>query len=79
MHRRMKAVYSLRHSGVVEWCKRFLEGCKLLEGDARHGQADRVITPDMTAGVNALVLDCRIIVNEIHRLLGISVGITRTI
>ncbi|GFR14043.1 histone-lysine N-methyltransferase SETMAR [Trichonephila clavata] len=34
----------------------------------------------MIAGVNALVLDNRRIkLNEIHRLLGISVGITRTI
>ncbi|GFR15234.1 histone-lysine N-methyltransferase SETMAR [Trichonephila clavata] len=76
MHRRMKAVYgeySLCRSSVVGWCRRFLEGRELLEDDARHGQAHYVITPEMIAGVNALVLGYhRITENEIHRLLGIS-------
>ncbi|GFV35456.1 uncharacterized protein TNCV_3204881 [Trichonephila clavipes] len=79
MHRRMKAVhveYSLCCSSVVEWCKRFLEGRGLLKEDARLGQVLRVIKPEM----NALVLDSRrITVDEIHRLLGISVGTTYTI
>ncbi|GFU52175.1 uncharacterized protein TNCV_4186251 [Trichonephila clavipes] len=50
MHRRMKAVNgkcSLCRSSVVEWRKTFLEGCKLLEDDARHGQTHCVITPEI--------------------------------
>ncbi|PSN46055.1 hypothetical protein C0J52_07677, partial [Blattella germanica] len=78
MYRRMKAVLS--RSSVVEWRKRFLEGRELLEDDARPGQAHRVITPEMSAKVSALVLhNHRITVDEIHRLLGISVGTTHTI
>ncbi|GFQ76765.1 histone-lysine N-methyltransferase SETMAR [Trichonephila clavata] len=69
----MKAVYSLCRSSVVEWCKRFLEGCELLEDDAKPGQTHHVITPEMIAEVNALVLgNHRITMNEILRLLGIS-------
>ncbi|GFQ91996.1 histone-lysine N-methyltransferase SETMAR [Trichonephila clavata] len=83
MHRRMKAVYSeysLCHSSIVEWHKRFLEGLELPEDDARPERAHRVITPEMIAGENVLVLDNRrIIVNEIHRLLGISGSTTHTI
>ncbi|GFQ90165.1 histone-lysine N-methyltransferase SETMAR [Trichonephila clavata] len=71
MHQRMKAVYreySLCRSSVVEWPKRFLERRELLEDDARRGQAHRVITPEMIAEVNALVLDnSRITVDEINR------------
>ncbi|GFQ78963.1 uncharacterized protein TNCT_157191 [Trichonephila clavata] len=77
MHRRMKAVhgkYNLCHSSVVEWCKRFIEGRELLEDDARPAQAHRVIRPE----VNALVLDNHRM-DEIHRLLGISVGTIHTI
>ncbi|GFU68174.1 histone-lysine N-methyltransferase SETMAR [Trichonephila clavipes] len=80
MHRRMKAVYgeySLCRSSVLEWRKRFLEESELLENDARPGQAHRVITPKMSAELNALVLhNRRIIVDEIQRLLCISVGTT---
>ncbi|GBM35561.1 hypothetical protein AVEN_106780-1 [Araneus ventricosus] len=79
----MKAVYgeySLSRSTVVEWRKRFLEGRELLEDDARPGQANRVITPEMIAQVHDLVLNNRrVTVDEIHRLLGISVGTTHTI
>ncbi|GBM24493.1 hypothetical protein AVEN_254010-1 [Araneus ventricosus] len=79
----MKAVYgeySLSRSTVVEWRKRFLEGLELLEDDARPAQANRVITPEMTAEVHDLVLNNRrVTVDEIHRLLGISVGTTHTI
>ncbi|GFR15040.1 retrovirus-related Pol polyprotein from transposon opus [Trichonephila clavata] len=72
--------YNLCRSGVVEWRKRFLEGCELLEDDARPGQAHRVITPEMIAEVNAFVLDNRrITVEEIHRLQGNSVGTTHNI
>ncbi|GFW98246.1 uncharacterized protein TNCV_331981 [Trichonephila clavipes] len=70
----MKAVcgeYSLYRSSVVEWSKIFLERLELLEDDARPGQAHRVITPEMIAEVNALVLDNRrIIVDEIRLLPG---------
>ncbi|GBL78369.1 hypothetical protein AVEN_42889-1 [Araneus ventricosus] len=83
MYRRMKAVYgeySPSRSTVAEWRKRFLEGCELLEDDARPGQANRVITAEMIAEVHDLVLNNhRVTVHEIHRLLGISVGTTRTI
>ncbi|GFR20017.1 uncharacterized protein TNCT_194361 [Trichonephila clavata] len=69
----MKAVYgeySLCRSSVVEWRKRFIDGSKLLEDDARPGQAHRVITQERTAGVNVLVLDYhRITVKEVHQLL----------
>ncbi|GFU31419.1 histone-lysine N-methyltransferase SETMAR [Trichonephila clavipes] len=45
---------------------------KAVYDDARTGQGPRVITPRMTVEVNALVLDNhRIIVDEIHRLMGI--------
>ncbi|GFV51324.1 uncharacterized protein TNCV_3615221 [Trichonephila clavipes] len=51
-----------------------------LEDDAQPGQAHHVITLEMIAEVNALVLDNhRITIDEIHRLLGISVGTTHTI
>ncbi|GFR16055.1 histone-lysine N-methyltransferase SETMAR [Trichonephila clavata] len=67
-------------SSVAEWCKRFLEGRELLEDDARLGQAHRVITLELIAEVNALVLDNRrITLNEIHRILGISVSTTHNI
>ncbi|GBO11356.1 hypothetical protein AVEN_111355-1 [Araneus ventricosus] len=83
MYRQMKAVYgeySLSRSTVVEWRKRFLEGRALLEDDARPGQANRVITPEMIAEVHDLVLNNRrVTMDEIHRLLGISVGTTHTI
>ncbi|GFQ78682.1 mariner Mos1 transposase [Trichonephila clavata] len=73
MHQRMKAVYSeysLCRSSVVEWRKRFLERRELLENNARPGQAHRVITPEMIAEVNALVLDNhRITVDKIRRFL----------
>ncbi|GFU32599.1 hypothetical protein TNCV_1060061 [Trichonephila clavipes] len=55
----MKAVHGERNlcrSSVVEWRKRFLEGRELLEDDARHGQAHRVISPEMIAKMNALLL-----------------------
>ncbi|GFT97582.1 histone-lysine N-methyltransferase SETMAR [Trichonephila clavipes] len=82
MHRRMNAVYdeySLYRSKAVEWDKIFFEGNEL-DDDARLGQAHCVITPEMIAEVNDLVLDNRrITVDEIHQLLGISVGITHTI
>ncbi|GFV70458.1 uncharacterized protein TNCV_4798771 [Trichonephila clavipes] len=81
MYRWMKAVfgeYSLCRLGVVKWRKRFLEGHELLEDVAGH--AHRVITPEMIAEVNVLVLDNhRTTLDEIHRLLGISVGTTHTI
>ena len=60
MYRRMKAVYgkyNLCCSSVMEWCKRFLEGRELLQDDAWHGQVHHVISPQMIAEVNALVLD----------------------
>ncbi|GFQ77014.1 uncharacterized protein TNCT_217351 [Trichonephila clavata] len=83
MHRRMKAVYGeygLCCLNVVEWRKRFIEGSELLEDDAQPGQAHHVITTEMIAEVNALVLDNRIItMDEIHWLLGISVGTTHNI
>ncbi|GFT94577.1 uncharacterized protein TNCV_3266741 [Trichonephila clavipes] len=82
MHRRMKTVYgeySLCRSSVVEWCKRFREGCELLEDDARPGLSHHVITPERIAEVNALVLNNRkILVDEIHRLLNISLCTTHT-
>ncbi|GFS47812.1 uncharacterized protein TNCV_3598201 [Trichonephila clavipes] len=60
--------------------QRFHEGRKLLGDDARPRQAHRVITPEMIAEVKALVLDNhRITMDEIHRLLVISVGTTHTI
>ncbi|GFW42480.1 histone-lysine N-methyltransferase SETMAR [Trichonephila clavipes] len=72
--------YSLCHSSVVERGKRFLEGHDLLEDNTLPGQAHRVITLEMIAEVNALVLDkCRITTDEIHRLLGIILGTVYTI
>ncbi|GFR06793.1 uncharacterized protein TNCT_353421 [Trichonephila clavata] len=65
---------------VVKWCKRFLERRELLEDNARPGQAHRVIPLEMIAKVNAVVLDNhRITVDEIHRLLGISMDTTPSI
>ncbi|GFQ76771.1 uncharacterized protein TNCT_527381 [Trichonephila clavata] len=71
MHRRMKALYDGYSlcSSVVEWRE-------LLEDDTRPGQAHWVITLEL----NTLVLDNhRNTVDEIHWLLGISVGTTHTI
>ncbi|GFV51766.1 uncharacterized protein TNCV_1321221 [Trichonephila clavipes] len=83
MHRRMKAVYgelSLWRSRVVQWRKRFLEWHELLKDDARPRETHRVITPEMIEEVNTLVLEnSRITMDEIHRLLGISMGTTHTI
>ncbi|GFW39411.1 histone-lysine N-methyltransferase SETMAR [Trichonephila clavipes] len=51
-----------------------------LEDDARPGQAHRVITPKLIAEVIALVLDNRkITMDDIHRLLSISVTTTHII
>ncbi|GFX43129.1 uncharacterized protein TNCV_2711731 [Trichonephila clavipes] len=76
----------LRHFQTLPWPTRspnlspVEHGRELLEDDARPGQAHRVITPEMIAEVNALVLDnCRITMEDIHRLLGISVSTTHTI
>lgn len=67
----MKAVNgenSLSHSTVVEWRKKFLDGRELLEGYARPGKSHCVITLEMIAGVNELVLaNPRIIVDQVHR------------
>ncbi|GFW51565.1 hypothetical protein TNCV_4212431 [Trichonephila clavipes] len=55
MHRWVKTVYgeySLSHSSVVEWRKRFLEGRELLEDDARSRRAHQVITQEITAETN---------------------------
>ncbi|GFQ92472.1 histone-lysine N-methyltransferase SETMAR [Trichonephila clavata] len=83
MHRRMKVVsgeYILCHSSIVEVRKRFLEGHELMEDDARSGQSSRVITPEMIARVNDLVLkNHRNTFNKIHRLPCISVSTTHTI
>ncbi|GBM79938.1 hypothetical protein AVEN_205504-1 [Araneus ventricosus] len=74
MYRRMKAVYgeySLSRSTVVECRKRFFEGRVLLEDDARPGQANRVITPEMIAEVQDLVLNNRrVTVDEIPSVTG---------
>ncbi|GFT93066.1 histone-lysine N-methyltransferase SETMAR [Trichonephila clavipes] len=60
--------YGVSRSSVIKFRKKFLEGHELLEDDTRPGQAHRVITPEMIAKVNALVLDNRrITVDEIHR------------
>ncbi|GFR06248.1 histone-lysine N-methyltransferase SETMAR [Trichonephila clavata] len=79
----MKAVhgeYNLCRSSIVEWHKIFLEGNELLEEDAQPRQVHRVITPEMISEVNALVLDNhRITLDEIHRLLRISMGTVYTI
>ncbi|GFV18474.1 histone-lysine N-methyltransferase SETMAR [Trichonephila clavipes] len=62
LHRRMEAMYgeySLCHSRVVNWRKRFFVRRELLEDDVRPGEAHRVITPELIAEMNALVLDNR--------------------
>ncbi|GFT66433.1 uncharacterized protein TNCV_3208701 [Trichonephila clavipes] len=65
---------------VVKGRKILLEGHEFLEDDARPGQTHRVITSEMIVEVNALVLDNRrITMDEIHRLLGISVDTIHTI
>ncbi|GFQ95840.1 histone-lysine N-methyltransferase SETMAR [Trichonephila clavata] len=83
MHQPMKDVHgedSLCRSSVMKWRKRFLVGRELLEDDARPGHAHHVITSEMIAEVNDLVLDNhRIKVDKIRRLRGISVCPTHTI
>ncbi|GFW81068.1 histone-lysine N-methyltransferase SETMAR [Trichonephila clavipes] len=70
VHQRL---YTVSTVTVVEWRKRFLEGGEFLEDDIRPGQTHSVITPEIIAEVNALVLDNRrITADETHWLLDIS-------
>ncbi|GFU46709.1 histone-lysine N-methyltransferase SETMAR [Trichonephila clavipes] len=56
------------------------KGRELLEDEVQRGQAHRIIPTEIIVEVNALVLDNRrITVDEINRLLGISVGTTHAI
>lgn len=79
LYLRMKPVYGLSRSTVVEWRKIFLHGREILKDSDRPGQAHRVIILQMISEMNDVVLaNRRITVGEIHQSLGVSVGTSHT-
>jgi len=69
IHRRMKVQYGdacLSLQQVYEWTRKFMNGISSVTYSPRPGQAHRVVTPEVTAGVEAIAKENRrVIVNEI--------------
>ena len=62
IHRRMKVQYGeacLSQQQVYEWSRKFANGVTLVEDAARPGQAQRVVTPQTIAAVEATVIENR--------------------
>ena len=71
IHRRMKVRYGdacLSLQQVYEWTRKFMNGISSVTDSPRPGQAHRVVTPEATAAVEAIVKENRrVTVNEIAR------------
>ena len=62
IHRRMKVQYGdacLSLQQVYEWTRKFMNGISSVTDSPRHGQAHRVVTPETTAAVEAIVKENR--------------------
>jgi len=77
-HRRMKVQYGdacLSLQQVYEWTGKFMNGISSVTDSPRPGQAHRVVTPEGTAAVVAIVKENRsVTVNEIAAHLDMSHG-----
>jgi hypothetical protein len=69
IHRRMKVQYGdacLSLQQVYEWSIKLLNGVNSVTDSPRPGQAQRVVTPEAIAAVEAIVTEnCRVTVHEI--------------
>ena len=69
IHRRMKVQYGdarLSLQQVYEWTRTFMNGISSVTDSPRPGQAHRVMTPEVTAAVEAIVKENRrVTLNEI--------------
>ncbi|PNF24648.1 hypothetical protein B7P43_G18238 [Cryptotermes secundus] len=69
IYRKMKFQYGdacLSQQQVYEWSRKFANGVTSVEDDPRLGQAHRVVTPENTAAVEAIVRENRqVTLNEI--------------
>jgi hypothetical protein len=78
IHRRLKVQYGdacLSLQEVCEWTKKFMNGVSSVTDSPRPGQAYRVVTPEATVAVEAIVKEnCRVTVYEIAAHLGMSHG-----
>ena len=78
IYRRMKFQYGdacLSQQQVYEWSRKFANGVTSVEDAPRPGQAHRVVTPENTAAVEAIVRENRqVTLNEIAASLNISHG-----
>ena len=78
IRRRMKVQYSdacLSQQQVYEWSRKFTNGVTSVEDARRPGQAQRVVTPQNIASVEAIVMEnCRVTLNDIAACLKISHG-----
>ena len=78
IHGRMKVQYGdacLSQQQVYEWSRKFANGVTSVEDAPRTGQAQRVVTTQNIAAVEAMVMENhRVTVNEIAECLKISQG-----
>ncbi|PNF29610.1 hypothetical protein B7P43_G01634 [Cryptotermes secundus] len=83
IYRRVKFQYGdacLSQQQVYEWSRKFANGVTSVEDAPRLGQAHRVVTPENTAAVEAIVRENRrVTLNEIAASLNISHGSARHI
>ena len=60
IHRRMKVQYGdacLSQQQVYEWSRKFANGVTSVEDAPRPGQAQQVVTPQIIAAVEAIVME----------------------
>jgi len=78
IHRRMNVQYGvacLSLQQVYEWSMKFMKGISSVTDSPRPGQAHRVVTPEATAAVEAIVKENRrVTVNEMATHLDMSHG-----
>jgi len=78
IHRRMKVQYGdacLSLQQVYGWTRKFMNGISSVTESPRPGQAQRVVTPEAIAAVEAIVKENRrVTVNEIAAHLDMSHG-----
>ena len=78
IYRRMKFQYGdayLSQQQVYEWSRKFANCVTSVEDAPRPGQAQRVVTPQNIAAVEAMVMEnCRVTQNDIAACLKISHG-----
>jgi len=78
IHQKMKVQYGdacLSQQQVYEWSRKFTNGVTSVEDAPRPGQAQRVVTPQNIATVEAIVMENRqVTLNDIAACLKISHG-----